>query len=215
MKTHPDDLDWRLCLIADSEAAAGQDIIRLIDRAVAGGATIVQLRSKRWTGREFLEAAIKAAGLLRRKRIPLIINDRVDIALACKADGVHLGQDDMPLPYARKILGENRVIGISVSNVKEAEAAEKEGADYLGAGPVFQTASKKDIGPLLGLEGLQAIRRRVKTPILAIGGISASNAAEVVNAGADGVAVISAIAGAKDATKAAAQIVEAIRKYRR
>jgi thiamine-phosphate pyrophosphorylase len=215
MKRKRADTDWRLCLIADSEAAAGLDILRLIGRAVEGGVTIVQLRGKRWTSREFLDAGMKAAGLLKPRKIALIINDRVDIALACKADGVHLGQDDIPLPHARKILGENRVIGISVSNAKEAEAAEKEGADYLGAGPVFQTASKKDSGPLLGLEGLRAIRRIVTIPILAIGGISASNAAEVVRAGADGVAVISAITGAGNVAKAAAEIVEAIRKYRR
>ena len=198
--------------MADSEAAAGKDILRLIAEAVSGGATIVQLRGKKWTSRAFLDLGEKAVRLLRPQRIPLIINDRVDIALACGADGVHLGQDDMPLPYARAILGKKRIIGISASTVDEAETAEKGGADYIGVGAVYRTFSKKDTGPLLGLEGLSKIRQRVKLPILAIGGISAANAAEVISAGADGVAVISAIAAAKDPQKAAAGIVETIKR---
>jgi thiamine-phosphate diphosphorylase len=200
--------------VADSEAGAGKDILHLIAEAVAGGATIVQLRGKNWTSREFLERGVEAVRLLRPQRIPLIINDRMDIALACEADGVHLGQDDMPLSYARKILGKKRIIGISASTVAEAETAEKEGADYIGVGAIFRTFSKKDIGPLLGLEGLRKIRQRVNIPILAIGGISAANAAEVISAGADGVAVISAITSALDPQKAAAGILEAVRKQK-
>jgi thiamine-phosphate pyrophosphorylase len=208
-------IDWRLCFIADSEAAAGRDFLQLIGEAVDGGATIVQLRGKKRTSREFLEVGIKAVRLLRPKKIPLIINDRVDIALACEADGVHLGQDDMPLPYARRILGRDRIIGISVATSAEAEAAEKDGADYVGAGPVFGTLSKKDIGPLLGLEGLRLIREKVKIPILAIGGISVTNVADAISAGADGVAVISAITAAANSKKAAAEIIESIGKLKK
>ncbi|MGB7294479.1 MAG: thiamine phosphate synthase [Candidatus Aminicenantales bacterium] len=205
-------IDWRLCFIADSEAAAGKGIIRLITAAVAGGVTIIQLRGKKWTGREFLDVGMKAARLLRPKNIPLIINDRVDVALACKADGVHLGQDDMPLPYARKILGKKSIIGLSAATPEEAERAAKDGANYVGVGPVFRTLSKKDIGFLLGLEGLRAIRKKAKIPILAIGGIALANVAAVVSAGADGVAVISAIASAEDPKKAATELIESIEK---
>lgn len=208
-------IDWRLCFIADSDAAVGKDILQLIAEAVEGGATIIQLRGKKWSSREFLDMGIKAFRFLRHQRIPLIVNDRVDIALACEADGVHLGQDDMPLPYARETLGKSRIIGISVATPAEAEAAEKGGADYVGAGPVFSTLSKRDIGPLLGLEGLRMIREKVKIPILAIGGISASNVADVISAGADGVAVISAIAAAKNPVQAATEIIESIGKLKK
>jgi len=207
-------IDWKLCFIADSEAAAERDILQLIAEAVEGGATIIQLRGKKWTCREFLDVGMKAFRFLAPKKIPLIINDRVDIALACEADGVHLGQDDMPLPYAREILGKDRIIGLSVATPGEAEAAEKGGADYVGAGPVFATLSKKDLGPLLGLEGLRLIREKVKIPILAIGGITAANVADVISAGADGVAVISAIAAAKNPVQAATEIIESIGKLK-
>lgn len=204
--------DWRLCFIADSEAAAGRDIFKLIEEAVSGGSTIIQLRGKRWTSREFLQIGLHAVRFLRPLNIPLIINDRVDIALACEADGVHLGQDDMPLPYARILLGKSRIIGLSVATPDEARAAEKAGADYIGAGPVFSTLSKRDIGPVLGLEGLREIRKVTRIPILAIGGISAANAAEVIRAGADGVAVISAVVAADNAVNAASELAEVIRK---
>ena len=207
-----DRVNWKLCFIADSEVAAGKDILQLIGAALEGGATIIQLRGKKWTSREFLEIGIKAVQFLRPKKRPLIINDRVDIALACEADGVHLGQDDMPLLCAREILGKKRIIGISVSTPEDAKAAEIGGADYIGAGPIFKTLSKKDVGPLLGLEGVRRIREEVKVPILAIGGISVANAADVIAAGADGVAVISAITAADNPKKAATEIIESIGK---
>jgi thiamine-phosphate pyrophosphorylase len=203
-------VDWSLCFIADSEAAAGRDILPLIGEAVAGGATLIQLRGKIWTSAQFLNLGIKAHQFLLAKKIPLIINDRVDIAQACEADGVHLGQDDMPFHYARKILGNNRLIGISVKTEEEAVAAERDGADYIGVGPIFKTFSKDDSGPEIGLAGLREVRAKVKIPILAIGGISAGNAADVISAGADGVAVISAIAAAMNPHKAAAKFIEAV-----
>ena len=197
-------------------AGCGHGIIqKLIAEAVAGGATIVQLRGKRWVDREFLDMGLKAVRITRPKKVPLIINDRVDIALACTADGVHLGQGDMPLGCARKILGHDRMIGISAANVEDAEAAEKGGADYIGAGPIFSTLSKNNIGPLLGLKGLREIRAKVSIPLLAIGGISAANAADVTAAGADGVAVISAITHARDPRKAAADINESIERQKK
>jgi len=207
-------IDWRLCFVADAEAAARKDILQLIAQAVEGGVTIVQLRGKKWTSREFLEVGMKAVRLLKPKKIPLIINDEVHIALACKASGVHLGQGDMPLRCARELMGKERIIGISVSSADEAPAAEKGGSDYIGVGPVFATLSKKDIGSPLGLAGLREIRQKVKIPILAIGGISVANVADVIASGADGVAVISAITAATDPKKAATEIIESIGKIK-
>jgi thiamine-phosphate pyrophosphorylase len=203
-------IDWRLCFVADSEAAAGADPLKLILLAVGGGATLVQLRGKAWTDREFLDLAARAAELLRPRGIPLIINDRSDIARAAAADGVHLGQSDLPVAAARKILGRGALIGVSAGGVDEAREGERAGADYLGVGPVFLTRSKVDAGAPLGLAGLRRIRRQVRRPILAIGGVDARNAAAVVRAGADGVAVISAITGSADPARAAAEIIESI-----
>jgi len=205
-------IDWRLCFIADMEALAGTDVLRIIGEAAAGGATIIQLRTKSRDTREFLQVVMKAAELLRNRKVPLIINDRVDIALACDADGVHLGQTDMPLPYARKILGKKRIIGISANTLDEARAAEKEGADYLGVGPIFQTSSKIDLPPVLGLEGIREIREKTEIPILAIGGINIVNVADVISVGASGVAVISAIAASDNPRGAATELIEAIGK---
>jgi thiamine-phosphate pyrophosphorylase len=205
-------IDWRLCFIADTEALVGMDVLHIIGEAVAGGATLIQLRTKKRETREFLQVVTKAAELLRARKIPLIINDRVDIALACEAGGVHLGQSDMPLPYARKILGKKKIIGISVNTLDEASAAEKEGADYLGVGPIFPTSSKIDVPPVLGLEGVREIRAKIRIPILAIGGINGANVAAVISAGASGVAVISAIAAAENPRVAATELIEAIGK---
>ncbi len=208
-------IDWSLCFIADSEGSAGRDILWLIEEAVAGGATIVQLRGKTWTDRDFFRIAVKAVELVQTKRIPFIINDRADIALASRADGVHLGQDDLPVKAAREILGRDLLIGLSVNTPDDARKAEEAGADYIGVGPVFPTVSKRDLQPLLGLEGLRKIRAEVKLPILAIGGISATNAAEVIAAGADGVAVISAIGSAVNPRRASTEFIEAIGKVRK
>lgn len=208
-------VDWRLCFIADSEATAGRDVLVLIEEAVAGGATLIQLRGKKWTDREFLNIGLDAQRLLRPKGIPLFINDRVDMTIGCEADGVHLGQDDMPLAAARKILGPRKIIGVSVAALEKAISAEKGGANYLGVGPVFPTLSKEDVNPPLGLEGLSIIRAHVRLPILAIGGITPANAGQVISAGADGVAVISAIASAPDRRQAATKFIEAIGKVRK
>jgi thiamine-phosphate pyrophosphorylase len=205
-------IDWRLCFVADSEAAAGRDILVLVEAAVAGGATIVQLRGKLWTTRQFLETGRRAAEFLRPRRIPLIINDRVDIVLSSGADGVHLGKDDLPLAEARKILGNGRIIGISVNTAAEALSAERGGADYVGASPIYSTLSKRDLEPALGLKGLRDIRARINLPILAIGGIEAAKATDVIAAGADGIAVISAVTRASDPTRATADLLQSIAK---
>lgn len=199
-------------MIADTEFASGRDILAIIEEAVEEGVKLIQLRAKNLTSKDFLDLALIISETLKPKNIPLIINDRVDITLSCRAAGVHLGQQDLPIRYARKILGENKLIGISVNTVEEAMDAEASGADYLGVGPVFQTSTKKDISPLLGVEGLKAIKDQVKIPILAIGGINAENAGDVMDSGADGIAVISAILLEKDIRKATRKLSEAIAK---
>ncbi len=205
-------IDWKLCLVADAEAAKGRYLLNLVEKAVDSGVTLVQLRAKELQTREFLQLALQTAKLLKEKNIPLIINDRIDIALACGAEGVHLGQDDIPLPYARKILGKKKRIGISVNTVNEAEEAEKGGADYLGVGPVYYTPSKRDLKAILGPSGLKIIREKVKIPLLAIGGINAENAREVMSCGVDGIAVISALMEAKDISEATRELLQKISK---
>lgn len=203
-------LDWTLCLIADAKAIGPRDVSRVLERAIAGGVTLVQLRAKAWSGREFVETAKVVSRLLKKRKVPLIINDRVDVALACEARGVHIGQEDIPLPDARKILGPQKIIGVSVSTREEARWAEKHGASYVGAGPVFDTLSKQTPIPALGLKGLLEIRRAVEIPVLAIGGINARNAAEVMAAGVAGIAVISALLGGADIEQAARELREAL-----
>ncbi len=198
--------DLRLYLVADVEFAAGRDLAYLAGEAVLGGVTIVQLRAKGSGTREFLELAVRMAAALKSRSIPLIINDRVDIALACGADGVHLGQDDMPLGKARELLGSTKIIGVSANTLKEAREAERFGADYIGLGPIYATASKDTDLPVLGPEGIRRMRQKIDIPIIAIGGIDAGNAADVMNAGATGIAVISAILGAPDAHMATAAL---------
>jgi thiamine-phosphate pyrophosphorylase len=199
-------IDWSLYLVADTEFAAGKDLVPLVREAVLGGVTVVQLRAKNLGTRDFLELALRMSAALKKKSVPLIINDRTDIALACGAEGVHLGQDDMPLPDARRLLGPDKVIGISVNTINEAAEAERLGADYLGLGPIYGTSTKQTVLPVLGPEGIQRVKRHIGIPIIAIGGINAANAGAVKKAGADGIAVVSAILSAKDARQATAEL---------
>jgi thiamine-phosphate pyrophosphorylase len=160
----------------------------------AGGATLVQLREKGMPAREFYEQAKAAVAVAAQRGVQLIINDRVDVALAAGAHGVHLGQDDMPPDAARRLLGPEAVIGYSTHNIEQAIAATKLPIDYLAIGPIFATTSKSDTAPVLGFEGLQSVRQAIGTfPLVAIGGITHANAREVIEAGADSVAVISAL----------------------
>ena len=160
----------------------------------AGGAMLVQLREKGMPAREFYEQAKAAVDVAVRRGVRLIVNDRVDVALAVGAHGVHLGQDDMPPEAARRLLGPEAVIGYSTHNIDQAIAATKLPIDYLAIGPIFATTSKSDTAPVLGLDGLRIVRQAIGTfPLVAIGGISHANAHEVITAGADSVAVISAL----------------------
>jgi thiamine-phosphate pyrophosphorylase len=175
-----------------------------------GGASLIQLREKRMRPREFYEQAKEAVAVALSCGVQLLINDRVDVALAVGAHGVHLGQDDMPPEAARRLLGPEAVIGYSTHNIEQAIAATKLPIDYLAIGPIFATTSKSDTAPVLGLDSLRAVRQAIGTfPLVAIGGITHANAQEVIEAGADSVAIISALLsnshGIREATRSLLQ----------
>ena len=201
-----DRIDYALYLVTDRVLSRGRATAEIVRAAVAGGVTCVQLREKHCGTREFLEEARALRVVSRALGIPLIVNDRVDVALAVGADGVHLGQQDMPLADARRLGPPGWIIGVSAESPADAIRAEKEGADYVGASPVFATPTKADAAPPLGLEGLRNIRAAVRIPLVAIGGIHAGNARAAIRAGADGLAVVSAIVSA-DSPRAAAAIL--------
>ncbi len=199
-------IDYSLYLVTDRGLARGRTTLDIVQAAVNGGITVVQLREKDCPTLEFIEQALSIKAFLRNRNIPLIINDRIDIAQAVKADGVHLGQTDMPLKMAKRILGEEMVIGISAESIEDAITAEKGGADYLGVSPIYATPTKTDTAPALGLKGLRDIRKAVKLPLVGIGGLNRDNAADVIRNGADGVAVVSAIVADDDPEAAAAEL---------
>lgn len=199
-------IDYSLYLVTDRSLSKGRSTAEIVAAAVAGGVSCIQLREKSCGTREFLNEALALQPLLKSRNIPLIINDRLDIALAIEADGVHLGQSDMPIGMARKIAGDSLIIGISAESVDDALRAEQEGADYIGISPVFSTPTKTDIAPPLGLEGVRQIRALVDIPLVGIGGINLDNAESVLAAGADGIAVVSAIVSAADPAGAAKKL---------
>ena len=205
-------LDLSLYLVTDRDLSQGRATGNIVAAAVRGGVTCVQLREKQASTREFVAEAraIKTLLAAQERHIPLIINDRLDVALAVGADGVHLGQSDMELCDARRIAGANFIIGISAESVADAMAAEAAGADYLGISPVFATATKTDTASPIGLEGIRAIRAAVSLPLVGIGGINQDNASAVLQAGADGVAVVSAIVSAACPRSAAAALKQQI-----
>lgn len=199
-------IDLSLYLVTDRSLARGRPMMDIVREAVAGGVTCVQLREKSCPVQEFIEQAQDLHALLRPLGIPLIINDNVEVALATGAEGIHLGQRDMPVAEARKLAPPTWVIGVSAESVADAIRAEQDGADYIGVSPVFATPTKTDTAPPLGLAGLRRIRAAVQIPLVAIGGIHAGNVQEVIRAGADGVAVVSAIVAADSPQQAAAAL---------
>lgn len=207
-------IDYSLYLVTDRNLCGSQSLLSVVDEAVAGGVSCVQLREKDLDSRQFVEQAKALQKVLQPLCIPLIINDRVDVALASGAAGVHLGQSDMHIRDARPLLGDSVIIGISAESVEDAVAAEGDGADYIGISPVFSTSTKKDIAQPLGLAGVSRIRELVQIPLVGIGGISEHNAAEVIHHGADGVAVVSAIVSADSPTRASASILEQVKRGR-
>ena len=208
-------INWKLYFIADFESAGGKDLVWVVKEAVKGGVGIVQLRVKTLSTHEFLNLGKEIHNFLKKKGIPFIVNDRIDIALALNADGVHLGQQDMPLSIARKLIGKSKLIGISVNNLKEALEAERGGGNYIGVGPVFPTSTKPDIRTPIGIEGLRKIRERVKIPVIAIGGINKSNAKIVYSAGINGVAVVSAILSSSNPMKSTQEILKELNRDKR
>jgi len=203
-------INYDLYLVTDRELSLGRSLVEVIKAAVDGGVTIVQLREKDCTTRDFLQVAQEVAGFLKPLNIPLIINDRVDIALAVGADGLHIGQSDMPYEIARKLMGADAIIGLSVENVQDAIEAEELDVDYLGLSPIFSTPTKTDIKHELGLEGIRKIKEISRHKLVAIGGINLSNTKAIIAAGADGIAVVSAICSADDPKKAAEELLEEV-----
>lgn len=194
-------------LVTDQKACKGKPLESIVSDAVRAGVSYVQLREKQAGTRLFLKTAQKLMSILEPAKIPLIINDRVDIALAVKAAGVHIGQSDMPYDHARRLMGPAAIIGLSVETWEDVEKAQDLDVDYLGVSPVFSTPTKTDTKTPWGLDGLEKIQSYSCHPLVAIGGIDASNAQKIINAGADAIAVVSAICSAKDAFDATRQLV--------
>ncbi|AEM58211.1 thiamine-phosphate pyrophosphorylase [Haloarcula hispanica N601] len=208
-------VDWDVYLVTQASLSAGRTTADIVADAIDGGVGVVQLREKDRTARERYELGRELRALTREAGVTFVVNDRVDIAQALDADGVHLGDDDLPVPVARELLGEDALIGRSVSTVADAEAAAAAGADYLGVGAVFATGSKDDIDDdeyAIGTDRVAAIADAVDIPFVGIGGITTENATEVVEAGADGVAVITEITQADDPAAAAEALKHAVER---
>lgn len=201
--TLPPAFDLSLYLVAGSDALAGRDLADLVAAAVRGGVSLVQLREKAMAAEPMIARARALKALLAPLNIPLIVNDRLDVALAAEADGLHLGQDDLAPAAARAQLGPDKILGVSAGDAQEAATVDPALVDYVGVGPVYPTGSKADAGAAIGLAGLTAMRRLLSLPMVAIGGIQAGQAAEVMACGVEGVAVVSAICAAADPEAAA------------
>jgi len=201
-----------LYLVTDPGLTAGRPLLQVVAAALEGGVTAVQLRDKKASPRELLAVGAEVRRLARRHQATFIVNDRADLALALEADGVHVGAEDLPPLEARRLVPRPRLMGVSAASVEEAVSAQRAGADYVGAGPVFATATKPGAGKPIGFEGVAAIASAVRIPVVGIGGIDSGNAASVIGAGASGVAVISAIVGARDPGSAAREILYRVRE---
>lgn len=192
----PNPIDLYLYLVLDANLCpTPEQMVETALEAVRGGATVVQLRAPEWKKRKQLDAALLLKKALCGTGVPLIIDDHLDIALICRADGVHVGQADLPVNEVRKLMGKNVIIGLSVGSQEEMQTV-TEDVDYLGIGPVFATTTKKDAGKAIGLQELKALKKQTSLPVVAIGGINESNAKETMLTGVDGIAVVSAICGA-------------------
>lgn len=203
--------DFTLYLVTDRRWLGERTLCDSVEEAILGGVTFVQLREKEISSKEYLELAQRVKEVTDRHGIPLIINDRIDIALAIDADGVHLGPEDLPVPLARKLLGDGKIIGSSAASVDEALLFQAQGADYLGVGAVFPTSTKRGTEKV-GLEDLRGIKSAVHIPVVAIGGIKVENAKSVMETGVDGVAVVSAIMDQADIREAARRLLSLLKK---
>lgn len=207
--------DLSLYLVTDSGLCAERGLAETVAAAIAGGITMIQYRAKDRDLRSALREAALLAELAKPAGVPLIVNDRLDIALAVDAEGLHVGQSDMPPEIARRLLGADKILGISVSRLAEIETVDPAVVDYVGLGPVFATATKNDAAAPLGLDRLAQLRQRIPLAVVAIGGIGREQAGAVIRAGADGIAVVSAICGTSDPTAAACQLKQSISDARR
>lgn len=205
-------IDLSLYLVTE-ESIAIEELTKIIAQSVSGGVSIVQLREKNNSSLSFYEKASALKQLLNELSIPLIINDRVDIALAVGADGIHIGQDDLPLPVVKKMVPEDMIVGVSVSTLEEALEAERNGADYIGVGSVFPTKTKQD-ATLMALEDLGEICRGVSIPAVAIGGITADNISALSDSGLSGTAVVSAIMNAENPKTASESLLKIIKDFK-
>jgi thiamine-phosphate pyrophosphorylase len=195
-----------LYLVTDRGLCLGRPLAQVVEQAVLGGVTCVQIREKDLSTREFVAEAEQIQALLAPRGVPLIINDRVDVALAVGAAGVHLGQSDLPCEIARRLLGPTAIIGLSVETWDDVERAAHQPVDYLGVSPIFASPTKTDTKQPWGLPGLARVRAFTRLPLVAIGGLNRGNVAQVLAAGADGIAVVSALCSAPDPAEAAAEL---------
>lgn len=204
-------IDYSLYLVTDRDVLENTDIYAEVEQAIKGGVTLVQIREKSMGTLEFYNLAVKIKCITDKYKIPLIINDRLDIAQAIDAAGVHLGQDDMPAHVARDILGSNKIIGVSTATLEEAIKAESQGADYVGVGAMFPTTTKDDASAVT-INCLKEIKKGISIPVIAIGGISEKNVALLKPASIDGIAVVSAILGKRSVKAAAEKLSDLFRR---
>ena len=202
-----EDIDYSVYLVTDHRNTNDEEFLNIIEEAIKGGTTIVQLREKTASTKEFYQLALKVKEITSKYDVSLLINDRIDIALAVDSDGVHIGQDDMPADIARKIIGKDKILGVSASTVAEAKKAEADGADYIGSGAVFPTATKDDADSVSKLQ-LKEIVHSIDIPVVAIGGITLENADTLKDTGIAGFSVVSAIMSAKDPKEASQKLKE-------
>ena len=202
-----EDIDYSVYLVTDHRNTNDEEFLNIIEEAIKGGTTIVQLREKTASTKEFYQLALKVKEITSKYDVSLLINDRIDIALAVDSDGVHIGQDDMPAGIARKIIGKDKILGVSASTVAEAKKAEADGADYIGSGAVFPTATKDDADSVSKLQ-LKEIVHSIDIPVVAIGGITLENADTLKDTGIAGFSVVSAIMSADNPREASQKLKE-------
>lgn len=208
-------IDYSLYLVTDRSLlyrnlGLGTPLEEIVEGAVKGGVTVVQLREKDCPSKDFYHIALRLKDCLKTYNVPLIINDRIDIAIAADADGVHIGQNDIPYPVARQLLGKDKIIGLTVENIEQVKEANDLDVEYIGISPVFSTPTKIDTAPPFKIEGLREAVQFSKHPVVGIGGINENNIAEVMGTGVDGVAVVSAIISSKDPEIAARSLKQKI-----
>ncbi|GAF24025.1 MULTISPECIES: thiamine phosphate synthase [Shouchella] len=202
--------DFQLYVITGEAFHKGKELVTVMEDAIKGGADFIQLRDKTSSRKEVFEKAKQLKELCRSYEIPFIVNDYIDIAMAVDADGVHVGQDDMPLAHVRKLVGDDKIIGVSTHKLEEALEAERGGADYIGVGPIFKTNSKEDVVDPVTTSYIKEIKANLSIPFVAIGGIKTHNVREVIEAGADAVCVITEVVAADDVQAAAERLTKAI-----